>query len=826
MKLKDLKYMLMLPVMTLLVACAGNTAPGSSLGGESDDFDGGLVINELMANNRTGLCDESGVPADWVEIKSGWKPTPNPSLKGREQIANGSQGQGLNGFALAVVKKKGKVTNVPLDGVVTNDEGFAVVFVKLPKEGKVQLLDRNGEVMSEVTYPALEAGEAFARCEDGSYEQTRWQSPGFENDAEGYEAFCRLMDDSRNSQLLIWEVFSRAEKRKDCWVELKNVSNDTVDLEGYALGKDLKNSVEVNELLKASKPKKPKKASKADEGVVLMPGKSLVVPFKISSSETVVLAKDGKFVDGVCAKPTYFGTSVGRTVDGKGFYYFASATRGGENTAHPYRFIAEKPEIEQTPSVLQTSPPLRGESHSVSVFISHSSHRTVHYTLDGSSPTSASPVWQDSLMISENTTIRAYAEGDSMTMRSDVATRTFLMNEPHTVPVVNITIDSADMYDYNRGIYADGPGYTSQWPHKGANYWKSWTKRAHVEFEDINTDCGFKIFGGYSRYEAKKSFTVKFMNSYGASKFEYDYFGTGEPVELNDMVLRSGSQDWNRCMVRDEFFTSLMAPHCPTLLVQAYRPVALYINGGYFGLYYIREKIDHHFVARKLGTSEDSVTIIASSQYLEAGTKAEYNSLMNYIRSHNMADQEAYEYVRDRVDVQGLIDFKLGEIYSGNTDVGNVRQVRSSDSNCDGKWYFVFYDIDASWVGYKPTASYYLRCGSDAQQGGLHNRMINSLLVNKEFRQLFMERLSYHMHKTFSTKNATEVFDALVNIIRPEMERNCERWPQLSYKQWEKNIADFRARFADKHKVMLNDLRQLLSITPEEEQKYFSDLGF
>jgi hypothetical protein len=345
-----------------------------------------------------------------------------------------------------------------------------------------------------------------------------------------------------------------------------------------------------------------------------------------------------------------------------------------------------------------------------------------------------------------------------------------------------------------------------------------------VEYGDVSTDCGFKIFGGFSRYEAKKSFTVKFQNNYGNSHLTSDFFGTGDPVELNDLVLRSGSQDWNRCMVRDEFFTSLMASQCPTLLIQDYRPVALYINGGYFGLYYLREKIDKHFVARKLGVTEDSVTIIASSQYLEEGIKMEYNNLMNYIRSHNMAKKECYDYVRERVDLQGLIDFKLGEIYSGNTDVGNIRQVRSDDADCDGRWYFVFYDLDATWVGNKPTASYYLRCGSDAQQGGLHNRMINSLLANEEFRKLFMERLSLHMHKTFSPKNATAVFDALVNTIRPEMERNCERWPQLSYKQWEKNIEAFRARFADRHLIVLNDLRRLLAITPEEDKQYFSDL--
>jgi hypothetical protein len=83
------------------------------------------------------------------------------------------------------------------------------------------------------------------------------------------------------------------------------------------------------------------------------------------------------------------------------------------------------------------------------------------------------------------------------------------------------------------------------------------------------------------------------------------------------------------------------------------------------------------------------------------------------------------------------------------------------------------------------------------------------------------------MHKTFSTKNATEVFDNLTNSIKNEMVLNCKRWPSLmSYSSWEKHVGAFRERFKDRNKEMLNDIRKELKITPEEEKKYFSDLGF
>jgi hypothetical protein len=278
-------------------------------------------------------------------------------------------------------------------------------------------------------------------------------------------------------------------------------------------------------------------------------------------------------------------------------------------------------------------------------------------------------------------------------------------------------------------------------------------------------------------------------------------------------------------MVRDEFFTSLMKPQSPTLIIQNYRPVALYINGEYFGLYYIREKIDKNFAAQRLNTSNDSIIIMMSALYCEEGNLKSYKEFISYVKSHDLEEAEHYNYVKEHFDLTSLIDYKLGEIYSGNTDVGNVRYLQSLDKNSDKKWYVVFYDLDATWVVNK-SAAYHLLPGGTSVERAV-NLLISKLLKNNEFRALFLERLSLHMHKTFSAKNATTVFDNLINTIKPEMVRNCERWSNLmSYSKWESNVEEFREKFQDRDKDMLNDLREVLKITDEENAKYFADLGF
>ena len=847
-KVQSLFSLLLLPAITvsLLSSCASDSGQGGSNSGKE------IVINELMASNRTGLLSAKGKTHDWIELKN---ITSSPiSLEGYSLVST---------YSKSTKKKKKKQANTIDDsdtparneddaGSSTDNQetdewifpdttieagGRLVIFatkkgpanpdrelyadIKIPKEGgSLSVLSPSKSVVSELTYTDMGIDQSLRRLPDGTYEKTYWQTPGFENTPEGYEQYNTVIDRQRKSPLLIWEVMSRMDKNTFNWIELKNVSDSAVDLSTYCLAS--KKGKEWQLPAKTLAPGQIVTIQAAGRNA--KPNAPLQASFSLGNAETVVLTKDGKFVDGICAKPAGCGVSVGRRSGHKGFFFFASPSRGADNYDNAYRLIAPQPKLSKASGIYHKTKKL--------VLRLDSTAGKVHYTLDGTEPTTSSPLWKDSLVITESTVVRAYTEGDSATMRSNTLTSTYLLNEQHTLPVVCIAMNEADLYDYSHGIYAQGPGYNSEWPHMGANYWKNWTKDAHVEFFDgkdgFSLDCGIKIFGGFSRVEAKKSFCLKFKKKYGEGELTYDFFGQGKPVTLEDLVLRSGSQDYNRCMVRDEFFTSLMAAQSPTLLTQPYRPVALYINAKYFGLFYLRDKIDRDFVARRLNVSNDSITIIMSKGYQEEGNNIEYNKLISYITSHDMTDKANYDYVKDRIDLQGLIDFKLGEIYSANTDVGNIRYVRSTDTGCDKKWYFVFYDLDATWVGNKPTASYYLSVAGEASEGNVsvHNRMINGLLANSEFRQLFLRRLSHHLHHTFTTKNTTKVFDGIVNVIRPEMKRNCERWPQLSYSTWEKNIVQFRKKFADRNKVMLNDLRQLLSITEKENKKYFGDLGY
>lgn len=855
---------------TLLTSCE---KAGNKNFTRSDDFNKELVINEVMASNRTGILAADGNLYDWIEVKNvsdktisladyalatvkqpkdkTAKKKKKNKAKNADEATDSDNNENAEEHHIADAKdtkgKKGKKNKKDkknnADAPVVDSLSSMLLTWNFPemelapgkhliifaskhpelstetephtdfkissKNGVLQLIKKDKHIMSEVRYDELEGDQCLRRLNDNTYEKSYMQTPYEENNTKGYETFNEIIDKQRTCPLRIWEVQAKG-KKAETWVEVKNVSDAPINLSEYSLS---------TKPTKAPRWQFPNTTLKPGERYVVDCGK---VNFKIRNACCVLLLKEEQFMDGLCSYPAPYGITMGRRNDKLGFFYFASPTRGTANSSTSHRFIAEKPEFSELPGIYtdRKSMLLKINTHGY----------TVHYTLNGSKPTKESPIYKDPIRIDTSCVVRAFCEGDSTSMKSPVATATYIFGREHNIAVMSISVNHADLYDYNRGIYVSGPGGGGPYPHEGANYWKPWWKNAHVEFfdgkEGFQADCGLAIFGGFSRALEKKSFKIKFDDTYGPAKLTYDFFGDGQPMEMKNFVLRSGSQDMGGVMVRDEFFTSLMQPENSAVLTQKYRPVALYINGSYFGLYYIREKINKRFVARKLHTTDDSISIVMSAKgYCEEGSKTKFTELMNFARNNDLSKKENYKLICNMVDINGVIDQKIGQIYSQNVDVGNIRFVRSDDAASDKKWHIVYYDLDLTWNSDNKPAAFYLN-PSDSESG-VQNVLVARLLKNSKFRQLFLERLAMHLQKTHSAQNATSVFNNITNTIKQEMKYNCERWPKLlAYTTWERNVENFKKKIANRNKAMLDDLRKELAITPEENKKYFGNLGY
>jgi hypothetical protein len=48
--------------------------------------------------------------------------------------------------------------------------------------------------------------------------------------------------------------------------------------------------------------------------------------------------------------------------------------------------------------------------------------------------------------------------------------------------VISFIVRPYNLFDYNYGIYEEGPGYTDPDPHFGANYWMDWERPGQLNF--------------------------------------------------------------------------------------------------------------------------------------------------------------------------------------------------------------------------------------------------------------------------------------------------------------------------------------------------------
>lgn len=533
--------------------------------------------------------------------------------------------------------------------------------------------------------------------------------------------------------------------------------------------------------------------------------------FKLSYfGEKVYLAdRNGNILDKVAYPELPQNVSYGR--DGEDYRIYDKPTLGGANEGG-YARMATQPEVDLKPGFFTGA-------QSVS-FVTGG---TIRYTLDGSAPTSSSKVWDGKpIAITGNCSLRAYAEEDGC-LASFPATFDYFIDAPeYELDVVRMSIKKSDLDKLNEN-YNSHNKYA-------ANI--SMFVGGELAF---SVDCAASVFGGSSRAYIKKSYQIHFSTSYGPSKLQYKMFDSLDIDEFNSIVLRSGSQDNEATLMKDELITSLVTDNgmVDDLLVQAYHPVNLYINDEYFGVYYIREHKDAEMIASHYGCEPEEVTLIKQMHTVKCGTEGkEWTDLWKFVTNNRLKDAEAYEYVKSVVDLQSVADYYCVQLWCGNIDPDNVCVFKPGDKQ-DGKWVYFLYDLDLTLCRSTEGMTNQL-IGTFNASYYTFNALVYRLLENDEFRELFCERMAYLMGTVLTDERCNEYIDNIVELIDHDMVYNCARWHPVkdpvkktnyrSYDGWKSSVKTLKETVTGRGPKVIRDFVKAKGISDVLVQKYFKDL--
>ncbi len=508
-----------------------------------------------------------------------------------------------------------------------------------------------------------------------------------------------------------------------------------------------------------------------------------------------LVSPEGEIVDVTDSVALPADISYGRFTDGQEiWYYFGEPTPGIPNLTKAYSELAN--------SSVNFSIPGGVYSSAQTLSLSSANASAIYYTTDGSEPDTNDIKYSGSIYVSSSKVIRAIAVNSNQ-LSIYPSVQTFIIESRDIkLPVLSLTTDPYNLWDYNYGIYVFGPNAESGNPFKGANFWMDWERPVFIELADANgtkvfeSPGGTKIFGAYSRAaglnslsddpkKSQKSMAFFARKAYGNDSFDYPFFKEREHQQYQSFIIRNSGNDWNYTAFRDAMMTGLLNEL--DIDRQAYQPLVVYLNGNYWGLLNMREKINEDYLENNHPQVDaEKVDILEGNAWVVEGSADHYNQLMNFIRSNDISKANVYDSVQKLMDITNFMDYQIAQIYFDNGDWpgNNIKFWRPQTPT--GKWRWLIYDTDFGFGLYNVenykfnTLNFALATnGPDWPNPPWSTYLLRRLLVNPEFKSEFINRFADRMNFDFKSSRVNHLIDSLNNNIASEIPYHNNKWNHM-----------------------------------------------
>ena len=564
------------------------------------------------------------------------------------------------------------------------------------------------------------------------------------------------------------------------WIELYNSGSSSVNVGGYFLSDDI------------SAPYKwtiPANTSIPGKGFLMIwcdnAGVDLHANFSLDSDGEDVVLSNASFqnIDQVNFPKQYTNLSYGRLSNGGAVWgHQVNATPGASNNPATGTDRLKAPEFSKA----------AGRYVGVqTVTITHEqSNAEIHYTIDGSEPTAGSKLYNAPVQISFTNVLKAKAfQAGSLPSKTSTATY-FIGEHKFTLPVVSITTKTSYLWDDKIGIYADGTnGIIANCTSAPMNWNQDWDRHAVFEYFNadgtrrLDQDIDIRIGGACSRNYPQKSFVVKARDKYGKKTINENFFSGKDVSQFGGFILRNSGNDFNITHFRDALEHALVADQMDIDYL-AYQPTTFYLNGQYWGIQNIREKIDADYIEANYGIKKDDIDLLETWEVALEGTTDAYLNYKNTLAGMDRSTEAAFEYIDQHIEVQEYINYLVTEIYYGNTDWpgNNMKFWRQRSTN--GKFRWILWDMDFGFALFPWSSSVThptLNFATEENGPGWPNppwstQHIRMVLENPQFRMKFIQTLNAAMNTTFAPDRVVGMINTFQNRIAAEMPYHKQKW--------------------------------------------------
>lgn len=546
--------------------------------------------------------------------------------------------------------------------------------------------------------------------------------------------------------------------------------------------------------------------------------------FKISSSGETIRLYNPAHVEisalNVNCGPGY-DVSTGRVPDaGAAIKKFYSPTPGSSNNfALAYDQYVIAPVFSALSGVYSSA-------FSVSIYDANNPPAAIYYTLDGSDPDSSSAMWNGTPIPVGFTTIlraRAYKNGF---IPSTITSASFLFNVNHVTPIISVISDASNLF-----------GPTGMFDNPTLDLLKA----ASIDYFDstsmhsllFSRRAGIIMDGGWgSRGNPQRPFRIKLDDGVLGQGPVIGTFlsDRSERTKYSDFYLFNGGGNYMVLPFKDAVQVKMMGDGSQGYY-PASRPVSVYVNGSYWGLYDMKEKYNSEFFEIYDNASGNSVEILGSSAQYNFQLRAIEGDVQHFYDSYqafsqlNPQDTGFWNDANTYFDMTYYNDYIIGELWMNNVDwafnYNNIKIYRSNASNYS--WRYCLMDLEYGLLpnhsslyggnaGYNCTFDLLggLLNHANADPGNPHLGIFWKSIQNDRFKNYFINRFADQMNTLYLPSRILSIENSIYNLSLPEMGQYFSRWGDPS------NVPAQLNGYAQYHQLFSDEL----SCRPEQMRNH------
>lgn len=361
-----------------------------------------------------------------------------------------------------------------------------------------------------------------------------------------------------------------------------------------------------------------------------------------------------------------------------------------------------------------------------------------------------------------------------------VTSATYVLGVESRLPVVSLIAEPADLWDAERGLFANTWGRGIEWE-----------RPVHVDYVTFDGGDGFSLSGGLRIHGAepasasKQSLRLYFRSEYGAARLSFPLFPDhphqpDATQSYKRLLLQAGDRAGRWMLFRDQLVVDV-ATDLGLRATQG-RFVHLFVNGESWGLYRLSERIDRFFLVDNLGRR--NADVVQDGRPRE-GSDDDWDALVDWVAVNDLSDPANFDRLAAQVDLDDLTDWAVVQLY-----FGFPAEVLYAARSSGGWWFFLYEGGGPAFAQTAEASLGTLQSAVDADFAIL----LRALLKNPAYRERFARRLIVLLNTTLSRTVMQTRALGLVETLRGDIAYEEARWPAPF--GWRKGVDAFLVWFA------------------------------